>query len=203
MIASSKVLRSVVFLGASGAVVLLFALLVVLPLLSHFQSRSEEISENAVQLAHFRNISRQARAIEQGSAPSIQPFLAGSEERVVSADLQAALQALATTKGLRVLGLRGLQSGQISQLRTVAVGLDMEGSLGALREVISAIEAQTPFLFITDASLRTLVAGDDSVIRAELKVEGMVREFRGNGFAPSIATERQLVPEVLGAVDQR
>ena len=80
MTASLRIPRLVLFLGLNAAVLLLLMALMVLPLLSHFQSRSEEISENSAQLAQLRNIVRQARALEQGASREVQPFLAGKEE---------------------------------------------------------------------------------------------------------------------------
>lgn len=204
MIASLRIPRFVSFWGLNAAALLLLMILVVLPLLSHFQSRSDEISENSAQLAHLRNIARQARTLEQSASREVQPFLAGKEERVVSADLQASLQSLATAKGARILGMRGLQGGQIAQLRTVAVGLDIEVPLSVLRDTISAIETQTPFLFVREVSLRALVEGDDGAIRAELKVEGVVRGLRGNGLGPPpVAVEDRRRPELADAVERQ
>jgi general secretion pathway protein M len=113
------------------------------------------------------------------------PFLPGSEERVVSADLQASLKAMATTAGLRILGIRGIQAGRSQQLRMVAASMELEGRLAAVQDVILAIEIQMPFLFVTAASLRSVADGDDGIIRAELKVQGAIRD----NASPSSAAE--------------
>ena len=44
--------------------------------------------------------------------------------------------------------------------------------------MILAIENQTPFLFVTAASFRSVNDGEDGPIRAELKVQGAMRDTR-------------------------
>jgi hypothetical protein len=68
-------------------------------------------------------------------------------------------------------------------LHSVAVGVDLEGSLPSIRNVLLAIENQTPFLFVTAASLRSATDGDDGLIRAELKVQGAMRDDGAAGGA--------------------
>jgi hypothetical protein len=42
--------------------------------------------------------------------------------------------------------------------------------------MILALENQTPYLFVTEASFRSLADGDGGPIRAELKVQGAMRD---------------------------
>jgi general secretion pathway protein M len=58
----------------------------------------------------------------------------------------------------------------------VPVSVEFEGPSPAIRNVILAVENQMPFLFVAAASLRSVTDGDDSLIRAELKVEGAMRD---------------------------
>ena len=58
----------------------------------------------------------------------------------------------------------------------IAVGVELEGSLPAVRDMILAVESQTPFLFVTSASFRSVNDGEEGPIRAELKVLGAMRE---------------------------
>jgi hypothetical protein len=62
--------------------------------------------------------------------------------------------------------------------------MELEGPAPAVRDLILAIENQMPFLFVATASLRSVADGDDALIRAELKVQGAMRD---NGL-PSNAT---------------
>jgi general secretion pathway protein M len=168
--------RSSLFFAFNAAAGLFLILFVFTPAWSHFASRSEEIEENAAQLWHFQSIGRDAKVLMEQTAQAGEPFLPGSEERLVSADLQANLKAMTTTAGVRLLGIRGLQGSRSQQLRMVVVSVELEGPLQAIRDVVLAIESQRPFLFVTAASLRSLADGDDGLIRAELKVQGAMRD---------------------------
>ena len=172
---SKRIPRGALFLAFNASAVLFLILFVFAPVLTHFASRSEEISENAAQLSHFQILTRDAEALMKAPHAG-DPFLPGSEERVVSADLQASLKAIAATAGVRFLGIHGLQGTRSQQLRMVAASVELEGPLPSIRNVILAIENQMPLLFVTAASLRSLAEGDESLIRAELKVQGAMRD---------------------------
>lgn len=176
--------RGAPFLAFNIAVALFIVIFLLTPVLAHFASRSEEISESAAQLAHFRKIMRSAGMSAGKSLHGGDPFLPGAEERVVSADLQASLKAIATGAGVNLLGIRGLPGSRSQQLRMVAVNVELEGPLPAVRDMVVAIENQTPFLFVTAASFRSVSEGEDGLIRAELKVQGAMR-----GGGPAGATE--------------
>jgi general secretion pathway protein M len=182
---SKRMPRGALFLAFNAFALLFVLLFVCAPVLSHFVSRSDGISESAAQLAHFQNIIRSAKTLTKNTSHAGDPFLPGSEERVVSADLQASLKAIATTAGLRILAIRGLQGSRSQQLQMVAASVEVEGSLPAVRKMVLAVENQKPFLFVTAASLRSVVDGEDGNIRAELKVNGAIRDKR----APPHPTE--------------
>jgi len=57
------------------------------------------------------------------------------------------------------------------------VGVDLEGSLVAIRDMMRAVERQTPLLFVGSVSLRSVAEGDDGAIRAELMVMGAIRDL--------------------------
>ena len=131
-----------------------------------------------LQLAHFRKITRSASAPAGKISPSGDPFLPGSEERIVSADLQASLKAISANAGVSLLGIRGIPGNRYQQLHMVAVSVDLEGSLAAVRDMVAAIEGQSPFLFVTAASFRSVNEGEGGPVRAELKVQGAMRDTR-------------------------
>jgi len=181
--------RGALFLAFNLSIAVFLALFVLVPVLTHFASRSEEISENAALLARFQNIARNARSMMKTTSQAGDPFLPGNEERLVSADLQASLKAIATTAGVRFLSIRGLQGGQFQQLHLITVSMEMEGPLPATRNVIAAIEKQMPFLFVTAASLRSVADGDEGLIRAELKVQGAMRDSGSRSGAAEAISE--------------
>lgn len=175
-VVTERMPRGTLFLAFNGFVVLFLVLFVIAPVLGHFSSRSEEISESASQLARFHALARNAKALMKKAPQAGDPFLAGTEERVVSADLQASLKAMAAASGVRLLGIRGLPGSRYQQLRMVAVNVELEGPLPSVRNLFLAIENQMPFLFVTEASLRSAVDGDEGLIRAEIKVQGGLRQ---------------------------
>jgi general secretion pathway protein M len=180
-----KIPRSALFLAFNVSLVLFIVMFFLAPVLAHFASRSEDISENTAQLAHFQNIIRNATTLSTKTAQG-DPFLPGSEERIVSADLQASLKTIAASAGVNLLGVRGVQGSRSPQLRMVAVSVELEGPLPAVRDMILAIENQAPFLFVTAASLRSVTDGNEGPIRAELKVQGAMRGGSLSGPAEAI-----------------
>src|SRR5258707_5075657 len=158
------------------------------PILSHFADRSESISESMAELARVQSIKRTEKTLMEKSAHSGDPFLAGSEERLVSADLQANLKAIASNSGVKFLGIRGLPVVRLQQLRMVAVALDIEGPVHSVENVIRSIERQTPYLFVTSAVLRRETDAEE-MIRAELKVQSAIRDTgAGSAMPPSHAS---------------
>ena len=85
---------------------------------------------------------------------------------------------IAANAGVTLLGIRGQQGSRYRQLRMVAASLELEGSLAAVRDMFAAIDHQTPFLFVTSASFRSISEGEDGPIRVELKVQGAMRDGR-------------------------
>ncbi|MBA2402917.1 MAG: hypothetical protein H0V72_30315 [Bradyrhizobium sp.] len=173
---ASKIPRGAPFLAFNISVGLFIVIFLLTPVLGHFTGRSEEISESAAQLAHFRKIARSVSSPTNKALHGVDPFLPGTEERVVSADLQASLKSIASNAGVNLLGIRGLPGSRHQKLRMVAVSAELEGSLAAVRDMVVAIENQTPFLFVTAASFRSVSEGEDGPIRAELKVQGAIRD---------------------------
>jgi hypothetical protein len=167
--------RRLIFFGLNGAIALAVCFAILEPIASHFVERNDDILDSAAQLAQIRRVADEAAKLAKTSTSGVDPYLPAAEERVASADLQANLQTLAGAKGLAVQAVRGLPGRQAAQWRGVPVGLEVEGAAVAVRELVAAIETQTPFLFITDLSLRTLADGDDGRMRMSLTVEGALR----------------------------
>lgn len=176
MIERLKLARGTPFLAFNAAAILFSAIFIFAPVMGHFAGRSEEISDHAAQLAHFQNVTRAAKKSAGSVGLTGDPFLLGNEERVASADLQASLKSIAANAGVNLLAIRGLQSGRSQSLPMIAVSVELEGPLKAVRDMIFAIENQKPLLFVTSASFRSLADGEDGPIRAELRVQGAIRD---------------------------
>jgi hypothetical protein len=176
MIQNLKLARGTPFLAFNAAAIFFVVIFFLAPIMAHFAGRGEDISDNAAQLAHFQNVTRTAKKSAGSVGRSGDPFLAGSEERVASADLQASLKSMAANAGVNLLAIRGLQSGRSQPLHMIAVSVELEGPLKAIRDMIFTIENQTPLLFVPSASFRSLADGEDGPIRAELRVQGAIRD---------------------------
>ena len=181
MIQNLKLARGTPFLAFNATAILFVLTFLIGPILAHFAARGEEISDNAAQLARFQNVTLAAKKSAGSVGEAGDPFLPGNEERVASADLQAGLKAMAANAGVNVLAIRGQTGVRVQQLQMAAVSVELEGPLRAIRDLISAIENQTPLLFVSTASFRSLADGEDSMIRAELRVHGAIR----HGAQPS------------------
>ena len=175
MIQNLKLARGTPFLAFNAAAMFFVVIFFLAPIMGHFAGGAEEISDNAAQLAHFQNAARAAKKPVGSAGRSGDPFLPGSEERVASADLQASLKSMAANAGVNLLAIRGLQGARSQPLQMVAVSVELEGPLKAIRDMILAIENQTPLLFVSTAAFRSLADGEDGAIRAELRVQGAIR----------------------------
>jgi hypothetical protein len=176
MMHNLKLARGTPFLAFNAAAILFVIIFFLAPILAHFAARGEDISESAAQLAHFQNVTRAAKKSAGSVGRSGDPFLPGNEARVASADLQASLKSVAANAGVNLLAIRGLQNGRSQPLHMIAVSVELEGPLKAVRDMIFTIENQTPVLFISTASFRSLADGEDGPIRAELRVQGAIRD---------------------------
>jgi len=194
MIGNLKLARGTPFLAFNAAAMFLIVIFLLAPVMGHFADRAEEISGNAAQLAHFQNLARGARKLAGSAGRSGDPFLSGSEERIASADLQASLKSMAASAGVNLLAIRGLQNGRSQPLQMVAVSVELEGPLKAIRDMILAIESQTPLLFVSTASFRSLADGEDGAIRAELRVQGAIRGSSQPGGREQAMDGQQIGP---------
>jgi general secretion pathway protein M len=182
MIQRMKLANGTPFIAFNAAAILFVIVMLFAPILSHFATRSESIADNAAQLAHFQNVMRAHDKSAGSVGRSGDPFLADNEERIASADLQAHLKSMGANAGVTVLAIRGLQNARVQPLHMVAVSVELEGPLKAVRDMIFTIESETPLLFVTAASFRSLADGEDGPIRADLKIQGAIRDgSRGGG----------------------
>jgi general secretion pathway protein M len=180
--------RRLAFPALNAAVVLMLVFLIAVPIMSHFVERSEAISELSIQLAHVHSIKWTEKKLMEKATHFGDPFLAGREERIASADLQANLKAMAANSGAGFLGIRGLPGARFQGLRMVAVSLEIEGPLRSVEKLIRSIESQTPYLFVTAAILRRS-ADAEEVIRAELKVRGAIHDLAPGETVPPNSVE--------------
>jgi hypothetical protein len=165
-------LRRVRFVAVNTAALLLFVLLVIVPFASHVGSLCDEVSESAEQLARLQQFEQASR---QDHEQLDTVFFSAAEERLASADLHAFLKTLTQEGGLQLMGLRSVTPRRPIAKKSIAVGLEVEGSPAKLRDALIRIETARPMLVITGMTLRPSSKETDAVLRAELIIQGALR----------------------------
>jgi len=165
-------LRRLRFLAINAAAACLLVGFVIVPFASHIGGMCEDISESAEQLARLQQFEQ---ATQQNHQQLDAAFFSAPEERLASADLHALLKALTQEGGLQLLGLRSVTPRRPIAKRSIAVGLEVEGSPAKLRDTLLKIETARPMLVVSSITLRPNSKDTDAVLRAELIIQGALR----------------------------
>ncbi len=165
-------LRRLRFVALNAAALFFFIAFVIVPFASHIASLCDDISESAEQLARLQQFEQAGR---QSREQPETVFFSAAEERLASADLHALLQTLTQQAGLQLLGMRSVTTRQPITRRSIAVGLEVEGSPAKMRDALIRIESARPILVVTGLTLRPSFKDSDAVLRAELTVQGALR----------------------------
>jgi len=165
-------LRRLKFIAINVAAISLLGVFVIVPFASHIEGMCEDISESAEQLARLRQFD-QVRRQKHEQLDAV--FFSAPEERLASADLHASLKTLTQESGVQLLGLRSMTPRRPISRRSIAVGLEVEGSAEKLRDMLLKIETARPILLVTELTLRPSSKDTDAVLRAELIIQGALR----------------------------
>lgn len=168
---AARIPRRALFLALNAAAALVIILFVIVPLAAGFSERSDRIAEAKEQLGRIL-------ALQRSNGPSPQQnevLLQGSDEGAVSAALQADLKSTVAAAGARFLAVRSLEPVRLGDGKLVSVGLELEGSIYALREIFRGLENHVPALLIKSASLHAVSAEQDAAIHADIVVQGLMR----------------------------
>jgi general secretion pathway protein M len=170
-------LRRLRFIAINAAAICLLVGFVIVPFASHIEGMCEDISESAEQLARLQQFD-QVRRQKHEQLDAV--FFSAPEERLASADLHALLKTLTQESGVQLLGLRSITPRQPISRRSIAVGLEVEGSAAKLRDTLIKIETARPILVVTELTLRPSSKDTDAVLRAELIIQGALRPPASN-----------------------
>ncbi|MCK1383300.1 type II secretion system protein GspM [Bradyrhizobium sp. 21] len=103
-------------------------------------------------------------------------FLKGANEGVIAAELQIRLKNVADRNGARVLTMQGLTLPADDVLRYIGAKISLVGTHQQLQRVIFEMEADKPYLFIRNASLKLTAgangASTEPVLEAHLDITG-------------------------------
>jgi hypothetical protein len=165
-------LRRLRFIAVNAAAACFLVGFVIVPFASHMGGMYQDISDSAEQLARLQQF-KQATRQDQEQPDTV--FFSTTEERLANADLHALLKTLTQEGGLQLLGLRSVTPRQRIAKRSIAVGLELEGPAAKLRDTLVRIEAARPMLVVTGIMLRPSSPDPDTVLRAELIIQGALR----------------------------
>ena len=130
------------------------------------QSVQEQLSVHSASLeqieSRLKSSSNQNHAItltEQGAA---QVFVAGETHGLANANLQRLVAELATANGLKLENVQSSPSEQNGSLARLRLAATAHGGIQSLRNYLLAIEAGTPLLFVTGATIEVPAKADDA-----------------------------------------
>lgn len=106
-------------------------------------------------------------------------FIAGANEGVVNATLQARLKALAEAAGAEVRSLRALPNRSSSGANFVGARVELAGDIKAIHSTIARIESGSPQLYAPNAIVRLAIGppapGQEPKIEAQFDVYGVAQ----------------------------
>jgi hypothetical protein len=120
------------------------------------------LAENLDKLDRLRRIAATrpevARQLEAMRAKDSRKFFLRSGAAAFSAaEAQEALRAIVEANGGRLITMQAPSSRDEGRYRQVTVNVQLTANIFALRKIIAAIEANTPFLFVDNMMIRSQV----------------------------------------------
>ena len=159
--------------------------IIVMPVLSFFADREGRIDQQRRVLARLTAIAAQASSIqsiisETKAQIESGEFLTGTNENVISADLQTRLKEMTEAAGARPRAVQALPAQTVNLIRYTGSRLEISGSLQSIVRSMHAIESSKPYLFITGAALKILpptrqAVAEEPVVQAQLDIFGATR----------------------------
>lgn len=147
----------------------------------HVQSQDDEIAQKQQMLERLQAVlarEGEVRAATERIKTQLTEgdFLKGANEGVIAAELQIRLKSVAERNGARVLTMQALTLPADDVLRYIGAKISLIGTHQQLQKAIYEIEADKPYLFIRNASLK-LTAGangtsTEPTVEAHLDVTG-------------------------------
>ena len=152
-------IRRAVFLGLNLAACLAVLFLIIHPIRAVFAEQDAQIAMLSEMLARMNAIARrksdvEALARQVDAEGNLGEFLAGANEGVANAALQARLKSVAEAAGARVRSVQGLPAKNNGEVRYIGARIDLYGPLGAVHKAVYAVESGKPYLFVSGASIR-------------------------------------------------
>jgi len=178
--------RRTLFVLGNLAIVAVIMAGLVLPIRAFFAERDDRIAGQLRVLARLSAIAAQAvtvRSIISDTSAQMRggEFLAGSNENVISADLQTRLKAMTEAAGARSRAVQALPLKTSDQIRYSGSRIEIFGPLPSIHRAIYSIESAKPYLFISGATIKVLPAASgqgtpgEPIIQAQLDIFGAIQ----------------------------
>jgi hypothetical protein len=158
-------------------------LAVVLPVASAFRELDNEIHNRRVLLGRFRaaairlaDVAAERRALEQELGKG--ELLRHGPSAVLAAELQSQVTALVELRNVQVQSIQAMAPDTTGVFERVGLIISMQGNEKDVKEAVTAIEAQRPFLFVEQLAMTSLSGVDPSraaMITAEMTISAFVR----------------------------
>jgi hypothetical protein len=159
----ARPLRQLAAIALLLATLALLWLLAVVPLSAHFERLREDIDQERTTLGRFAAVAalqdRLAETQRAGRAASASAvYLKGEGDQIKSANLQTLLANIAAENGVRLTSTRVMNPIDRKTLRLIGVRVQFTANIEQLREILYAVEARQPFLFVEGLQVRTVAA---------------------------------------------
>jgi hypothetical protein len=177
------------FLSVNALILLALYFSLVEPIRVLLADREAGLAEHRETLARYEAVTAQGTAISDYARRVAQDnehggLLAGDNDGLVAANLQARLKAAADLAQVNVRSLQMLPSKTVDGSILTGARLDVTGPLAAIHALARALEGPVPLLLVTDAALRREssvwdVQADTDLVSAQFDVFGAAKPRAG------------------------
>jgi hypothetical protein len=166
--------------------------LVISPLLDLKDNWDRTLNRKTMVLQKYRALARNKQAVDHSyqerQKSLIQAegqLLTGSNPAVASADLQEVLRNLTRTQGIQVTSTKVLPPQESGEYLEVPLEVQMTCTIDQLVTMLYRLEHHEKLMVITDLDVnaqrrRRRVVQDDSTLRANMVVAGLMKKSAGN-----------------------
>ncbi|WP_428033788.1 type II secretion system protein GspM [Amphritea sp.] len=163
-------------LGILAILLTLLYLLIIGPVISHYQQANEQIETLTFQLQRYQNLNDNRpneeallQQVKQDS-PLRAYFLEGETRSVVSAKLQQHLKQIVARTGGQIVSTQGLPSSQNNDqsLRSITLKVQYKAGIDELKALLFALETSKPGLYVEDLSISSAPIRTSSYARKQV-----------------------------------
>jgi general secretion pathway protein M len=152
--------QSLLALGILVAVLLLFYVVIIMPVLEKRSAFHEKLDELQLQNTHFANLISQRGLIMEDLArlrqeqTSMPEFLEDKTEALAAADLQNKVKTIIESHDGNLISTQVLQRENSGTFPEIRISIHVSASLEKLRNVIYTLESGTPTLLIDNLNMQ-------------------------------------------------